>query len=60
MVDHDSMGPGIQLVEARSPSREFKLRGMAILHDIPNNGHISPLLEATVTHGRACWQSSMY
>jgi len=60
MADHDSMGPSIQLVEARSPSREFKLRGMSILHDIQNNGHISLLLEATVTHGRACWQSSMY
>jgi len=41
MVDSDSMGPGLQLVEARflnfllgKLSREFTFRGMSIFHEI--------------------------
>jgi len=41
MTDDDSMGPGLQLVGARvlnfllgKLSRELKLRGMSILHEI--------------------------
>jgi len=41
MVGGDSIGPGLQLVGARSSnfllgklSREFKLRGMSIFHEI--------------------------
>ena len=41
MVDDDSMGPGLHLVGARflyfllgKLSREFKLRGMSLFHEI--------------------------
>jgi len=55
MVDRYSMGPSIQLLGARFSkfclrklSREFKLRGMLILHKF-QLAIFSILLEATVT-----------
>jgi len=52
MVSGDCMGPGLQLVRARFSnfllrrlSREFRVHGMTQI----SNGHISILLEATVT-----------
>jgi len=52
--DDDSMGPGLQLVGARflnflleKLSRQFRLRGMSIFHEI--HGHILVMREATVS-----------
>jgi len=59
MVDYDSMGPSLQLVQARflnfflsKLSCEFKLRGLSILQEIQKA--ISVLLRLK-GHGRVCW-----
>jgi len=65
MVDIDSMGPLLQLVEGRfsnfllgKVSLEFKLHGMSIFHDI-QWPHISVLGDATVTWW-VRWSSYIY